>query len=64
MILRASFWADASRGGPDIKKFREKLCPAGHDVIPPFSLLEVELVCRVRCCFIGVKQHVHVFLRA
>lgn len=46
MVIRASFWSDAARGG-DPKKFRESLCPAGLDVIPAFTLMEVELVCKV-----------------
>lgn len=46
MVLRASFWADAARGTPIASKFHERLCPPGMDVIPAFSLLEVEVVCR------------------
>ena len=46
MVVRASFWSDSARGG-DPRKFREALCPAGHTRIPAFSLLEVELVCKV-----------------
>lgn len=42
MVIRASFWSDAARGG-DPKKFRKDLCPEGRDVIPAFSLVEVEL---------------------
>lgn len=46
-VLRYSAWADASRGAPDSKKYRESLNPEGRDVIPAFSLLEVEVMCRV-----------------
>lgn len=49
-ILRYSAWSDAARGAPDIKKHRQNLCPAGRDVIPAFTLLEVEIMCRV--CFL------------
>lgn len=52
MVIRASFWSDAARGG-DPKKFREQLCPAGMDVIPAFSVLEVELMCKVCCLFLA-----------
>ena len=46
MVMRASFWADSMRGTPVASKFRENLCPANLDVIPAFSLLEVDMACR------------------
>ena len=57
MVLRMMFWADAARGG-DPKKFKEEMCPAGYDEIKAFSLVEMELVCKV-CAFVS-----HVFLVA
>ena len=47
MVVRASFWSDSARGG-DPRKFRKELCPEGRTKIPAFSLLEVELVCKVK----------------
>ena len=44
--IRASFWRDSSRGG-DVRKYRASLCPAGYEKIPAFSLLEVEIMCKV-----------------
>jgi hypothetical protein len=46
MVLRMMFWADAARGGK-ADKFREEMCPAGHDIIKAFTLLELELTCKV-----------------
>ncbi len=54
MVIRASFWSDSARGG-DVRKFREALCPAGHTKIPAFSLLEVELVCKVGALFFTLE---------
>lgn len=46
MVLRTMFWADAARGG-DPKKFKDEMCPAGYDSIKAFSLIELELTCKV-----------------
>ena len=53
MVIRASFWSDAARGG-DPRKFRKELSPEGYTIIPAFSLLEVELVCKVSLLHINL----------
>lgn len=50
MTLRIMFWADSARGG-DVKKFKPEMCPAGYNVIKAFTLLELELTCKVHPLF-------------
>ena len=46
MVIRMMLWPDSARGGK-ADKFRAEMCPEGYDVIPPFTLLELELTCKV-----------------
>ena len=48
MVLRITFWADSARGG-DPKKFKAEMCPEGINEIKAFTLMELELTCKV--CF-------------
>lgn len=46
MVLQTMFWADSARGG-DPKKLKEEMCPAGYKEIKAFSVIEIELACKV-----------------
>jgi hypothetical protein len=41
------FWADSARGGKPSDKGKGIQCTAECDVIKAFTLMEVELVCKV-----------------
>jgi hypothetical protein len=47
MVIRTMFWADSARGGKPTDKGKGVTCTAECDVIKAFSLIEVELVCKV-----------------
>ena len=46
MVLRMMFWAEPMRGGK-VDKFKEDLIAAGYTSIKAFTLMEVELTCKV-----------------
>jgi hypothetical protein len=48
MVIRTMFWADSARGGKPSDKGKGIQCTATDcDVIKAFTLMEVELVCKV-----------------
>lgn len=47
MVIRTSLWAEPVRGAKP-EEYKEKLVAAGYTVIPAFSLMEVEIACKVR----------------
>ncbi len=53
MILRTMLWAEPMRG-QKTDKFKEDLIAAGHAVIKAFTLMEIELTCKV--CLIDACQ--------
>jgi hypothetical protein len=59
MVLRMMFWAEPMRGGK-VEKFKEDLIAAGHTSIKAFTLMEVELTCKVRE-FTRVTKCVHLY---
>ncbi len=50
MVIRTMFWADSARGGKPSDKGKGIQCTADCNVIKAFTLMEVELVCKVCVC--------------
>lgn len=46
MVLRTMMWAEPVRGAKP-EKYKEDLIAAGHTVIKAFSLIEIEIACKV-----------------
>ena len=46
MVLRTMMWAEPVRGAKP-EKFKEDLLAAGHTVIKAFTLMEIEVACKV-----------------
>lgn len=58
MVIRTMFWADSARGGKPSDKGKGIQCTAECDVIKAFTLMEIELVCKVCSdpgCTFGVR---------
>jgi hypothetical protein len=47
MVISTMFWADSARGGKPSDKGKGIQCTADCNVIKAFTLMEVELVCKV-----------------
>ena len=56
MPLRTMFWADSARGGKLDKSDKGKgiVCSADCDVIKAFTIMEAELVCKVKSFFVAL----------
>jgi hypothetical protein len=56
MVIRSMCWAEPMRGGK-VEKYKEDLIAAGHTVIKAFTLLEIEIVCKVLALFLSAWRH-------
>ena len=54
-ILRFNIFRDSLRGAPKGDKVKDKMLPEGHDTIPAFSVVEIEIAIKGWSTFVEVR---------